>query len=165
MYIYVHMCLCVCACMCVCMKGNQWDAWWGWGWGSAYYSPTPLLQGAISRLPPPHTHTLQVTISLPPSNPHYLTTTRLPPPPLGILAYTLPPHVTTTRLPPPPQGNLAYTEYGSLLPMKIIAWLAGACVSCLIIASRKHYTVDIVIAWYTVPLVFYAMYRRWTTRR
>lgn len=34
-----------------------------------------------------------------------------------------------------------------------------------IIASRKHYSVDVVVAWYTVPLVFYAAHRRWTTKR
>lgn len=34
-----------------------------------------------------------------------------------------------------------------------------------IVASRKHYSVDVVVAWYTVPLVFYAMHRRWTTVR
>ena len=44
-------------------------------------------------------------------------------------------------------GILAYTEYGSWLTMKLIAWVCGAIVSVLIIASRKHYTVDIVIAW------------------
>lgn len=40
-----------------------------------------------------------------------------------------------------------------------------ATLSVLIVASRKHYTVDVVIAWYVVPLVFYAMLRRWTTKR
>lgn len=49
--------------------------------------------------------------------------------------------------------------------MKGISWLLGIIISILIIASRKHYTVDMVIAWYTVPLVFCTMYRRWTTRR
>nr|BCL66110.1 hypothetical protein [Volvox africanus] len=62
-------------------------------------------------------------------------------------------------------GILAYNEYGSLLFMKAVSWLLGAILSVLIVASRKHYTVDVVIAWYTVPLVFYTMYRRWTTRR
>mmetsp|Transcript_4560 Transcript_4560/g.9816 ORF Transcript_4560/g.9816 Transcript_4560/m.9816 type:complete len:436 (-) Transcript_4560:771-2078(-) len=62
-------------------------------------------------------------------------------------------------------GILAYNEYGSSTIIKIVAWVCGAIVSTLIIASRKHYTVDIVIAWYTVPLVFYMLYRRWTTRR
>lgn len=49
--------------------------------------------------------------------------------------------------------------------MKVFAWAAAAVLSGLIVASRKHYTVDVVIAWYTVPLVFLALYRRWTTRR
>jgi hypothetical protein len=49
--------------------------------------------------------------------------------------------------------------------MKGIAWLCGLIVSFLIVASRKHYTVDVVVAWYTVPLVFYTLHRRWTTRR
>ncbi len=49
--------------------------------------------------------------------------------------------------------------------MKALSWLLGVILSILIVASRKHYTVDVVIAWYTVPLVFYTMYRRWTTRR
>nr|BBC28460.1 hypothetical protein, homolog of Volvox carteri MTF1733/MTM1058 [Yamagishiella unicocca] len=62
-------------------------------------------------------------------------------------------------------GILAYNEYGSLALMKAMSWLLGVILSVLIVASRKHYTVDVVIAWYTVPLVFYTMYRRWTTRR
>lgn len=62
-------------------------------------------------------------------------------------------------------GILAYNEYGSWPIMKAIGWICGAIVSTLIVASRKHYTVDIVIAWYTVPLVFYMLYRRWTTVR
>ena len=48
---------------------------------------------------------------------------------------------------------------------KILAWAAAAYISILIIASHKHYTVDVTVAWYTVPLVFYALERRWTTRR
>lgn len=62
-------------------------------------------------------------------------------------------------------GILAYNEYGNLPIMRTIAWLAGVVVSILIIASRKHYTVDIVVAWYAVPLVFYTLHRRWTTKR
>ena len=45
------------------------------------------------------------------------------------------------------------------------AWCAVFVLSVLIVASRKHYTVDVLIAWYVVPLVFYAMLRRWTTKR
>ena len=48
---------------------------------------------------------------------------------------------------------------------QVIAWSMVATLSVLIVASRKHYTVDVVIAWYVVPLVFYAMLRRWTTKR
>ena len=44
-------------------------------------------------------------------------------------------------------------------------WAAVGALSVLIVASRKHYTVDVVIAWYVVPLVFHALARRWTTRR
>lgn len=66
---------------------------------------------------------------------------------------------------PAPTGILAYNEYGSVAAVKALSWLLGVVLSVLIVASRKHYTVDVVIAWYTVPLVFYAMYRRWTTRR
>lgn len=48
---------------------------------------------------------------------------------------------------------------------KILSWTAAAILSLLIIASHKHYTVDVTVAWYTVPLVFYTLERRWTTRR
>jgi len=49
--------------------------------------------------------------------------------------------------------------------MQVIAWCMVFTLSVLIVASRKHYTVDVLIAWYVVPLVFYAMLRRWTTKR
>lgn len=62
-------------------------------------------------------------------------------------------------------GVLTFTEYGSTLALKVIGWLGVAAMSLCIIASRKHYSVDVVVAWYTVPLVFYAMHRRWTTVR
>ena len=62
-------------------------------------------------------------------------------------------------------GVLTYTTSGRVLVIKILAWMLGAVLSLLIIASRKHYTVDIVVAWYTVPLVFYTFHRRWTTKR
>eukprot|EP00798_Chlamydomonas_sp_ICE-L_P005996 gene5996-5287_t len=62
-------------------------------------------------------------------------------------------------------GILAYTEYGNRFFLKCAAWICGAIISILIVASRKHYTVDIVIAWYTVPMVFWTLYRRWTTHR
>jgi hypothetical protein len=49
--------------------------------------------------------------------------------------------------------------------MQIVGWLGVAAMSLCIVMSRKHYSVDVVVAWYTVPLVFYAMHRRWTTKR
>ncbi|KAH7617669.1 putativeceramide inositolphosphotransferase [Nannochloris sp. 'desiccata'] len=62
-------------------------------------------------------------------------------------------------------GVLTFTEYGETLLIKLIAWIGVAAMGLCIIASRKHYSVDVVVAWYTVPLVFYAMHRRWTTKR
>jgi hypothetical protein len=47
----------------------------------------------------------------------------------------------------------------------VVAWCGVAFMGLCIVASRKHYSVDVVVAWYTVPLVFYAMHRRWTTQR
>lgn len=34
-----------------------------------------------------------------------------------------------------------------------------------ICSALQHYSVDVVVAFYTVPLVFYTMHRRWTTKR
>ena len=62
-------------------------------------------------------------------------------------------------------GVLAYTTYGTHTFVKILAWLLSALLSILIVCSRKHYTVDVVIAWYTVPLMYAFMYHRWTTQR
>jgi hypothetical protein len=49
--------------------------------------------------------------------------------------------------------------------VQVITWVAVAVLSVLIVASRKHYSVDVLIAWYVVPLVFWTLHRRWTTRR
>lgn len=46
-----------------------------------------------------------------------------------------------------------------------LVWTLTAVLSLLIVASRKHYSVDVVVAWYAVPLVFWMMHRRWTTKR
>lgn len=62
-------------------------------------------------------------------------------------------------------GVLSYQTYGGILIAKILAWIAAAILCLLIVASRKHYSVDVIVAWYTVPLVFYTMHRRWTTHR
>jgi len=48
-----------------------------------------------------------------------------------------------------------YHKYGSKRFIKLLAWLIAIAQSLLIIASRKHYTVDVVVAWYTVNLVVF----------
>ncbi|CAO1942278.1 unnamed protein product [Urochloa humidicola] len=48
-----------------------------------------------------------------------------------------------------------YHKYGSNRLIKLLAWLMAIIQSLLIIASRKHYTVDVVVAWYTVNLVVF----------
>ncbi|XP_006363096.1 phosphatidylinositol:ceramide inositolphosphotransferase 2-like [Solanum tuberosum] len=48
-----------------------------------------------------------------------------------------------------------YQKYGTRRFIKQCAWLAVIAQSFLIIASRKHYTVDVVVAWYTVNLVVF----------
>ncbi|PIA48181.1 hypothetical protein AQUCO_01400630v1 [Aquilegia coerulea] len=50
---------------------------------------------------------------------------------------------------------LTYQKYGTRRDIKLLAWLTAATQSLLIIASRKHYTVDVVVAWYTVNLVVF----------
>lgn len=48
-----------------------------------------------------------------------------------------------------------YQKYGTKRWIKQLGWLLAVVQSLLIIASRKHYTVDIVVAWYTVNLVVF----------
>ncbi|GAB2227966.1 hypothetical protein Droror1_Dr00009795 [Drosera rotundifolia] len=48
-----------------------------------------------------------------------------------------------------------YQKYGSNRLIKQLGWLVLVIQSFLIIAARKHYTVDIVVAWYTVNLVVF----------
>ncbi|KAL3640692.1 Phosphatidylinositol:ceramide inositolphosphotransferase 2 [Castilleja foliolosa] len=48
-----------------------------------------------------------------------------------------------------------YHKYGTRLFVKQLAWLMVIIQSFLIVASRKHYTVDVVVAWYTVNLVVF----------
>ncbi|XP_059428216.1 phosphatidylinositol:ceramide inositolphosphotransferase 1 [Corylus avellana] len=49
----------------------------------------------------------------------------------------------------------SYQKYGSRRFIKQLAWLLAVVQSFLIVASRKHYTVDVVVAWYTVNLVVF----------
>ncbi|WRX23319.1 Sphingomyelin synthase-like domain - like 1 [Theobroma cacao] len=50
---------------------------------------------------------------------------------------------------------LTYQKYGTRRFIKQFAWLVAIIQSFLIVASRKHYTVDVVVAWYTVNLVVF----------
>ncbi|XP_078178055.1 phosphatidylinositol:ceramide inositolphosphotransferase-like [Carex rostrata] len=50
---------------------------------------------------------------------------------------------------------LTYQKYGSKSFIKVLGWIAAITQSLLIIASRKHYSVDVVVAWYTVNLVVF----------
>ncbi|RVW56615.1 Phosphatidylinositol:ceramide inositolphosphotransferase [Vitis vinifera] len=50
---------------------------------------------------------------------------------------------------------LTYQKYGTKRCIKQFSWLIAVIQSLLIIASRKHYTVDVVVAWYTVRLVVF----------
>ncbi|KAF9665136.1 hypothetical protein SADUNF_Sadunf16G0090700 [Salix dunnii] len=48
-----------------------------------------------------------------------------------------------------------YQKYGTKRCIKQLGWLIAVVQSFLIIASRKHYTVDVTVAWYTVNLVVF----------
>ncbi|CAN6930004.1 unnamed protein product [Brassica oleracea var. botrytis] len=50
---------------------------------------------------------------------------------------------------------LTYQKYGSKRFLKLLGWVIAILQSLLIVASRKHYTVDVVVAWYTVNLVVF----------
>ncbi|WOL14932.1 phosphatidylinositol:ceramide inositolphosphotransferase-like isoform X1 [Canna indica] len=50
---------------------------------------------------------------------------------------------------------LTYHKYGAKRVIKLLAWSVAVVQSLLIIASRKHYTVDVIVAWYTVNLVVF----------
>lgn len=62
-------------------------------------------------------------------------------------------------------GALAYNEWGTVQAVKAVVWAAVGLLSLLIIASRKHYTVDVLVAWYVVPAVFVLARRRWKRER
>ncbi|TYG84690.1 hypothetical protein ES288_D01G269500v1 [Gossypium darwinii] len=50
---------------------------------------------------------------------------------------------------------LTYQKYGTRRCIKQFGWSIAIIQSLLIVASRKHYTVDVVVAWYTVNLVVF----------
>ncbi|KAK9026742.1 hypothetical protein V6N11_039576 [Hibiscus sabdariffa] len=55
---------------------------------------------------------------------------------------------------------LTYQKYGTRRCIKQFGWLVAIIQSFLIVASRKHYTVDVVVAWYTVNLVVFFVDKR-----
>ncbi|MFS7977053.1 putative sphingomyelin synthase-like domain-containing protein [Helianthus anomalus] len=55
-----------------------------------------------------------------------------------------------------------YQKYGTRRFIKQCAWIIVVVQSLLIIASRKHYTVDVIVAWYTVNLVVFFVDRKLT---
>lgn len=60
---------------------------------------------------------------------------------------------------------LSYQHYGGNRIIKGLSWAAAVVLALLIIAARKHYTVDVVIAWYTVPLVYCCLNMYWHMKR
>ncbi|KAJ8533838.1 hypothetical protein K7X08_007162 [Anisodus acutangulus] len=48
-----------------------------------------------------------------------------------------------------------YHKYGTRRLIKLCSWLAVIAQSILIVASLKHYTMDVVVAWYTVNLLVF----------
>ena len=51
-------------------------------------------------------------------------------------------------------GVLTYTHLGSFRVIKALLWPLAVILAASIIAARKHYTVDVVVAAYTVPMVY-----------
>lgn len=54
----------------------------------------------------------------------------------------------------------AYNKYGTRQWIKVVAFLTMVALSLLIIASHKHYSVDIVVAWFVVYFVFFFVDRK-----
>ncbi|XP_057955550.1 phosphatidylinositol:ceramide inositolphosphotransferase 1-like isoform X2 [Malania oleifera] len=54
---------------------------------------------------------------------------------------------------------LTYQKYGTRRCIKQLGWLIAVIQSLLIVASRKHYTVDVIVAWYTVNLVVFFVHK------
>nr|CAB3493823.1 unnamed protein product [Digitaria exilis] len=57
---------------------------------------------------------------------------------------------------------ITYQKYGSIRFVKMLAWCVAIAQSLLIISSRKHYSVDVVVAWYTVNLVVFFVDKKLT---
>nr|CAB3498765.1 unnamed protein product [Digitaria exilis] len=57
---------------------------------------------------------------------------------------------------------ITYQKYGSIRFVKMLAWCVAIAQSLLIISSRKHYSVDVAVAWYTVNLVVFFVDKKLT---
>jgi hypothetical protein len=62
-------------------------------------------------------------------------------------------------------GVLSYQHYGGTRIIKSLAWASAVVLALLIIAARQHYRVNVVIAWYTVPLVYCCLNMYWHMQR
>jgi len=51
---------------------------------------------------------------------------------------------------------LTYTKYGKPSMFKKFVWVLVFFFGCLVVSARKHYSIDIIVAWYTVPLLWIA---------
>jgi len=51
---------------------------------------------------------------------------------------------------------LTYTKYADPSLLKKFIWVLVFFFGCLVVSARKHYSIDIVVAWYTVPLLWVA---------
>jgi hypothetical protein len=51
---------------------------------------------------------------------------------------------------------LTYTKYGPPSMFKKLVWALVFFFGCLVVSARKHYSIDIIVAWYTVPLLWVA---------
>ena len=52
-------------------------------------------------------------------------------------------------------GGLTIHHYSHNRYLKMIVWALIGVLGCLIVAARKHYTVDVIVAWYTCPLLWF----------
>ena len=50
---------------------------------------------------------------------------------------------------------LCFSKYSPNRLLKTFAWLDTIVLSVAVIAFKKHYTVDVVVAWYVTPMLFY----------
>jgi len=56
---------------------------------------------------------------------------------------------------------LVYIHYGSWKSIKVFVGTSVVCVGLLIIGLRRHYTVDVWLAWFIVPMVWKLMDVHW----